>query len=703
MSLRFAGDNKDINEIMESVMKKYRLIFLWVGNYRNLNNIGIHFTNQFKFSYDNKTGVLRIAEKNLSYIKDFYCLDSDCKDIAESEFQTSIDFSAIVGNNAVGKTTILRFIYEYVGKSFQPEAHKYDDVAIRYFEIYMDLIENKLIVIPHKVKMVIADEFKECIVKKECISNITKLYYTNAFNYNDYIRVEKDKYDLSTGYLMNCSNDPIKKAYDEQHVTRYTINEFRNQSNFVTAYINGKWLDAFDEMKDFKIPSNAIFTLRDSSHGQFIFSDIDWEKEDKINLKKKMNNLLNYLNSWRKILYEDFASFEYSSYYASCKHHVKNFELHLCHTVINSLYYSLSTNNSNIIYWIIEESERYLSVKNQENKEMSDIKKTVTYFEFLQELVMRDRESATIIDEHIKFLNFIEEKLVKEPVQMDGRQPGIYIRSENYMELDEFVAIGLDAEEYDKYNDMFEFFLPSVTIEEFMHEYKKLSRYYDCFSFSWEGVSSGENALLSLFGRLYSVKKTSNNVLLLIDEADMLFHPEWQRRYIELMYKILPIIYPKKNIQVIIATHSPIMLSDIPKQNVQFLKSTLGKNKKRKTIIVDGCDTFSANIFRLFQDAFFVEDTGIGSFAEKKLKDIVKMIHSEEKRQNNILALINTVGDKYLRAKLMQEYMIYQITEDEETNVLKLENRRKEETIKQLQEELKKLKAEYCKEEQSYD
>ena len=106
------------------------------------------------------------------------------------------------------------------------------------------------------------------------------------------------------------------------------------------------------------------------------------------------------------------------------------------------------------------------------------------------------------------------------------------------------------------------------------------------------------------------------------------------------------------------------MLSDIPRQNVIYLKKD---NKDSKTKIVpreNRHETFGANIFRLFQDTFFLEKTGIGSFAEKKMVKLLEDIHkisrdTSQEEINRIKNHINIIGDPYLKRNFELEYYKY--------------------------------------------
>ena len=134
--------------------------------------------------------------------------------------------------------------------------------------------------------------------------------------------------------------------------------------------------------------------------------------------------------------------------------------------------------------------------------------------------------------------------------------------------------------------------------------YSKINRYLDFLDFSY-GLSSGEMAFLNLFSKankLLKLIKCHNNVngvTLIIDEADMLLHPEWQRIYINSLVNFLKKVYGEIYIHLLIATHSPIILSDIPKQNIIYLRCA-----SDATTVVDSStvhrESFGSNIFTLF-------------------------------------------------------------------------------------------------------
>ncbi len=199
-------------------------------------------------------------------------------------------------------------------------------------------------------------------------------------------------------------------------------------------------------------------------------------------------------------------------------------------------------------------------------------------------------------------------------------------------------------------------------VNDFISKYRKIRYEYDFLEFRWNiSLSSGELLILNTYSQAYLKSKkigNSENLLILIDEADMLLHPEWQQKYIKALINFFSIIYENKYIQLIISTHSPIFLSDIPKQNVIYLT----ENENGKAVVDDNAkhnETFGANIYKLFNDAFFLKEGSIGEFAEEKIKELLKLIdNSANQEKEKIKSMINIIGDQFLKSKI--ERMFYE-------------------------------------------
>jgi len=179
--------------------------------------------------------------------------------------------------------------------------------------------------------------------------------------------------------------------------------------------------------------------------------------------------------------------------------------------------------------------------------------------------------------------------------------------------------------------------------------------------FEWQpSLSSGEETLLFQFAKYYDVmkeKKVSSSqqknredneaYTIYIDEGENSLHPNWQKKYISYIVQFFKDNFPKNEIHIILTSHSPFLLSDIPKQNIIFLdrykeddaevKNETQKEGNCKVLthdeVLNKKQTFGANIHTLLSDSFFMEDGLMGEFAESKIKEIINF-HKEVEEEN---------------------------------------------------------------------
>ncbi len=171
-------------------------------------------------------------------------------------------------------------------------------------------------------------------------------------------------------------------------------------------------------------------------------------------------------------------------------------------------------------------------------------------------------------------------------------------------------------------------FLPPPVFEYDFHFSEKLN---DTF----ENVSSGEKQqIYSIHTIMYhlrnvsSIKKSTalfkyNNINILLDEIELYFHPEMQRHFIDRLLKGIGQLskYFKgsiKSINILIATHSPFILSDITSSNILRLNNGTVQTIKQQT--------FGANIHDLLANDFFLENGFMGEFAKVEIKRVVNSL-----------------------------------------------------------------------------
>lgn len=131
-------------------------------------------------------------------------------------------------------------------------------------------------------------------------------------------------------------------------------------------------------------------------------------------------------------------------------------------------------------------------------------------------------------------------------------------------------------------------------------------------------LSDGQLVYFNTFSKIYHKlisEEKSYPLLLLLDEPDMNLHPEWSRIFINELVELINANNISRRVQVIISTHSPFMVSDLPSDRVYRITEEGNISNVERS--------FAANIHDLLIDSFFLEYS-IGEYAKLKLKDTQK-------------------------------------------------------------------------------
>lgn len=144
------------------------------------------------------------------------------------------------------------------------------------------------------------------------------------------------------------------------------------------------------------------------------------------------------------------------------------------------------------------------------------------------------------------------------------------------------------------------------------------------------------------------------NICLVLEEVEICFHPEYQRTFVKKLLNLIERTNLNQHFSynIIIVTHSPFVLSDIPKENILFLKD--GKNVTETMSL----NTFGANVNELLAESFFLSGGFMGEFAKTKIETLVDYLQNEENPVNTqwnrerAIETINTVGDEVIRLQL---------------------------------------------------
>ena len=179
--------------------------------------------------------------------------------------------------------------------------------------------------------------------------------------------------------------------------------------------------------------------------------------------------------------------------------------------------------------------------------------------------------------------------------------------------------------------------------------------------------SSGEKQKLfsqsAIIYHLQNINSIGSNLIryksvnLIMEEIELYYHPEWQRTF---SYELLKMIRQAKiqnveSISITYVTHSPYILSDIPKSNVLFLRDGQPDYSMQE-------NTFGSNINGLLKNGFFLPSLPMGEFAHQKINDMFAKLHSGDFNKEELPKLyaeIMTIGEPAIRHQLLTLYNSY--------------------------------------------
>lgn len=173
-------------------------------------------------------------------------------------------------------------------------------------------------------------------------------------------------------------------------------------------------------------------------------------------------------------------------------------------------------------------------------------------------------------------------------------------------------------------------------------------------------VSSGEMNYLTSFARFYNElekwKRDNRLLLVVFDEAETALHPSLQKLLVLTYMRFFGEFMGKHPVQMHFLSHSPNLLSDIPRNCVSVVRKDAKSECSRIEDFKDETKTFGANIYDLYRNSYFVKNGPMGEFAYAKIaqlfSDVSKLVairaaggRIDEGERNRILQLVHLVGD----------------------------------------------------------
>lgn len=185
---------------------------------------------------------------------------------------------------------------------------------------------------------------------------------------------------------------------------------------------------------------------------------------------------------------------------------------------------------------------------------------------------------------------------------------------------------------------------------------------------AFETLSSGEkqqafvvSSILYHLGNIESVFQDNNknriaysNICIILEEIELYFHPQFQKNLIKyILDGIKQMSFAHiKGIQLMIVTHSPFVLSDIPTSNILALEDGM----QSKTEL----QTFGANIYDMLNTSFFLHNSTIGDFAQWLIGRIILILKVYENPQYGINMLNGGNEKNEVDEEFMDKYLVAQ-------------------------------------------
>lgn len=629
--------------------KKVELLYVWVNEYKKLKQIGFNLSNKYKFHYDPDLKIL-YRKDNPNYLEDF--LPDNISNL-----------TAIIGENGTGKTTFNRFLLENFSEGMGIK--KVEAIVIYKMGNSLIVYSNPLI----KINSFEPDDYMDT-QKLSGLStgmDFTFIYHTNFFD-----PTLLDYWDLSRNEVAGMIN--LSTFYLLFNDTTYLSNE--GNPSFVSPKFNDhvkmelqRYVKLITKLKDesllVKLPQYLIVKTNNDSYNSWKNRlevnepkskrrKIDIDKKD-IGYLEKVNNIFESI-LLTKSIFSEIDLFVLYSFRAA----IFNFSL----TQV-SFFNLPSEEYFNVLIKELRNFQEQLPKKNVEKliNQFYRSFKTYSFLEFSKNLFFNQSRFFSGL--------FQLAKLSKKNNQKYFNIDLHSLTNRQFKELTEIIEYYYSSYHFVGYND----FILS-------HDRLVSSNY-----------SSGEYSLLSIFARIYwcfnnsfiknNIKK---NIILILDEAEMTLHPQWQKEFLSILINFVNTIMKEYYVQIIITSHSPFIISDLPSNYINFIEKEHGDSIRIGTL-KDNIQTFGQNIHQLFTDSFFMKNGLIGAYASNKISEIIELIMDGSTKafldtQEKIRKTIHLIGEPIIKNKLLQLY------EDR----LRLENIDHEQRISNLENEFKVMK-----------
>lgn len=171
------------------------------------------------------------------------------------------------------------------------------------------------------------------------------------------------------------------------------------------------------------------------------------------------------------------------------------------------------------------------------------------------------------------------------------------------------------------------------------------------------GEDSKTNLLISLYDALTRMGTTKagndkKNIVLMLDEIDAFFHPEYQMSLVNEVIEIVSNVFEGYNVQIIMSCNTPLEISDFPASCITYLENGTVHSEH------NSLDTFGNNVLALLKNNFYIRST-MGDFAKKKINQVISFLCSDthdEINKDEVKYILSIIGEPIIKKKLLEMY-----------------------------------------------
>lgn len=290
--------------------------------------------------------------------------------------------------------------------------------------------------------------------------------------------------------------------------------------------------------------------------------------------------------------------------------------------------------------------------------DLLDFTKITNHFISLIVLIKGELDSRN--DEILDFLNNPDWEHWLFYIQNNAK-----IKFRGHEGLSEEYSIMIPLDSYDENNFLF--------IEEIL-------KFSGPLTITHPPMSSGElNFINKISGIDKAIKLSINSnenvkgFILLLDEYDENFHPEWSRVFFKKVLDFLAGRYSKYQFQIILSTHSPYIISDLLKDNV--VKISFNEQNGHYSSC-KAKSSFATNIYEIINDSFFLKQP-LGEFAVDKINSLMKRISNitndnSESDYLEICKVVDLIDDSFIKGNL-REHLKSKFSSNKQAEIDELE------------------------------